>query len=90
MMKPLLLETFDLSCPSIFSHGNLVSESILVADGHVSGIVDWASAVWYPYFWNNYIARWRTCLPQRDGKWAGMFEEMMESFRKEVAAFDGV
>ncbi|KAJ7368855.1 hypothetical protein DFH08DRAFT_1071477 [Mycena albidolilacea] len=89
MLKPHPLETFDLSCPLIFSHGDLVSENILVPDAHVSGIVGRASTAWYPYFWNDYIARWRTHLPQfRDGKWAGMFGGMMESFRKEVAVYN--
>ncbi|KAJ6590548.1 kinase-like domain-containing protein [Mycena vulgaris] len=48
--KPLPPDVFDFSRAPIFSHGDFVPENILIADGHVSGIVDWACAGWYPYF----------------------------------------
>ncbi|KAJ7503869.1 kinase-like protein [Mycena galericulata] len=80
---------FDFSRPPIFSHGDFVPENILVLDGHVSGIIDWGCAGWYPYFWNDYIARWRQNMPHfRDGKWLRMVDIMMEPFPKEFKAFD--
>ncbi|KAJ7151145.1 kinase-like domain-containing protein [Mycena filopes] len=83
------LDKFDLTLPPIFSHGDLAPENILIADGHVSGVVDWAYAGWYPYFWNDYIARARTNLLMfRDGKWADMVGKITPSFPEETKAFE--
>jgi hypothetical protein len=34
-----------------FTHGDLVPGNILVENGHISGIVDWEQAGWYPAYW---------------------------------------
>ncbi|KAJ7206345.1 kinase-like domain-containing protein [Mycena pura] len=82
-------DVFDFSCGPIFSHGDLVPENILIIDGHVSGIIDWDCAGWYPYFWNDYIGRWRRKMPAfRDGKWMGMMDKMTTPFSSEVEVFD--
>jgi len=47
---------FQFHRPTIFSHGDLQPENILIHEGHVSGVIDWECAGWYPYFWNDYIA----------------------------------
>ena len=49
-----LLEPYDFSKPPVFSHGDLQPSNIMVRDGHVAGIIDWAEAGWYPYFWDAY------------------------------------
>ncbi|KAI0631132.1 kinase-like domain-containing protein [Trametes polyzona] len=50
----------DFSRPSIFSHGDLVPENILVDEsGSITGLIDWEYAGWYPYFWDSSIARIR-------------------------------
>lgn len=35
----------------LFTHGDLVPRNIIVKDGHLSGIVDWQNAGWYPEYW---------------------------------------
>ena len=50
-----IVDTFDLSKPPKFSHGDLQPSNIMIHDSHVSGIVDWAEAGWYPYFWDAFV-----------------------------------
>ncbi|KAK7051788.1 kinase-like domain-containing protein [Favolaschia claudopus] len=86
-----IFDAFDTSRPPIFCHGDLVPENILVFDGHISGVIDWGCAGWYPYFWNDWIACWRQKMPQyRDGKWIEMVNVMTEPFPAEVAAFEKI
>ncbi|EIW62978.1 kinase-like protein [Trametes versicolor FP-101664 SS1] len=51
----------DFSRPSMFSHGDLVPENIMVdeASGSITSIIDWERAGWYPYFWDESIASMR-------------------------------
>ncbi|KAJ7660153.1 hypothetical protein DFH06DRAFT_1326291 [Mycena polygramma] len=63
--------------------------NILIVDGHVSGIIDWAYAGWYPYFWNYYIGIRRRMQPAfRDGKWEAMLGIMMDEYPDEFDTFD--
>ena len=55
MWKTLDLSHFSMRYPSVFSHGDLQPEHVLVHRGHISGIVGWAKAGWYPYFWNSFV-----------------------------------
>ncbi|TFK82918.1 kinase-like protein [Polyporus arcularius HHB13444] len=50
-----LFEPYDFSRPPAFSHGDLKPTNVMVHEGHVVGIIDWAEAGWYPYFWDAYI-----------------------------------
>lgn len=34
-----------------FTHGDLVPRNIIIKNGHLSGIVDWEMAGWYPAYW---------------------------------------
>jgi aminoglycoside phosphotransferase len=82
------INSFDMSRPPIFSHGDFVPENILVEEGRVTGIIDWESAGWYPYFWNDYIARARLGMPKFKGNgWKEMLPTIMTSYPKEVEAF---
>ncbi|KAJ6457027.1 kinase-like domain-containing protein [Mycena vitilis] len=79
---------FDFSRRPIFSHGDFVPENILVVDGHVSGLIDWAAAGWYPYFWNYYVGNRRRRMPDfSDGKWEAMLGIMMDEYPDEFQAF---
>ncbi|EIW56351.1 kinase-like protein [Trametes versicolor FP-101664 SS1] len=49
------LALFDLDRAPIFSHGDLTPWNIMVHNGRISGIVDWAEAGWYPYFWDSFV-----------------------------------
>ncbi|KAI0328034.1 hypothetical protein GY45DRAFT_1033246 [Cubamyces sp. BRFM 1775] len=53
--KTLDLRHFSMRHPSVFSHGELQPEKVLIHRGHIVGIVDWAKAGWYPYFWNSFV-----------------------------------
>lgn len=50
-----LFEPYDYSRPPTFSHGDLQPTNVMVHGGHVVGIIDWAEAAWYPYYWDSYI-----------------------------------
>ncbi|KAI0691959.1 hypothetical protein C8T65DRAFT_550662, partial [Cerioporus squamosus] len=47
-----LLQPYDFSRPPTFSHGDLQPSNIMVHEGHIVGIIDWAEAGWYPYCWD--------------------------------------
>ncbi|KAJ7507232.1 kinase-like protein [Mycena galericulata] len=84
------LASFDYTRPQISSHGDFVPQNILVQDGHVSGIIDWEYAGWYPYFWNDCIARWWVIyqFPKLDdGRWEEMLTKIMTPFPTEAKAF---
>lgn len=54
-----IVDAFDNTRPSSFSHPDLTPENILVDpnDGRITGILDWHGAGWYPYFWMSWVAR---------------------------------
>ena len=35
----------------VFTHADLHFSNIMVSDGHISGIIDWETAGWYPDYW---------------------------------------
>lgn len=43
--------------PSVFTHGDLSLNNILVDDGKIVAILDWATAGWMPYYWEYTMAR---------------------------------
>jgi aminoglycoside phosphotransferase len=59
----------------VFTHGDLSPQNILVEGGHVSGIVDWEQAGWYPEYWEyvkamwGSIGTWETSWPLSIPKW---------------------
>ncbi len=85
---PTSCRPFDYGRNPIFSHGDFVPENILIHEGRVSGIIDWEHAGWYPYFWNDYVARRRMKLLKfRDGKWQAMATKIMASYPNEFHEF---
>ena len=80
------INEFQFHHPTIFSHGDLQPENILVNEGRVSGIIDWECAGWYPYFWNDYIA---TLKSDNTKRWEELVVTAMLECRysKEVFAF---
>lgn len=49
-----------------FTHGDLLSHNIMIADGHISGILDWEFAGWLPEYWE-FTSMLRS--PAREGWW---------------------
>jgi hypothetical protein len=58
----------------VFTHGDLAPRNILVRDGHLSGIVDWQMAGWYPEYWES--VKLLSTLP-RDGAWFRHIEKIV-------------
>ena len=56
-----------------FTHGDLVPRNILIKDGHLSGIVDWAMAGWYPAYWE-FV---RACWHRGNDDWYKHVEEIL-------------
>ncbi|KAJ8481903.1 hypothetical protein ONZ51_g5690 [Trametes cubensis] len=65
-----LVSEIDTTRPPVFSHGDLVTENILVDETTctITSIIDWERAGWYPYFWDDSIAMYRMCAYQSKPK----------------------
>ncbi|KAE9409823.1 hypothetical protein BT96DRAFT_912797 [Gymnopus androsaceus JB14] len=89
VLEPLDTSIFDSEKPCIFSHGDLVPENIIIHDGHISGIIDWKWAGWYPYFWNAFIAQRRCPLyPVKTWTcWMEMVRHSMDTHDREWREF---
>jgi serine/threonine protein kinase len=87
---PDLLSSLQSRRTSIFSHGDLVPENILVdQDGNITGIIDWEFAGWYPHFWNWLIARRR--LGQKYFLfWDEIVHSAMTNYEQEAIAFSAL
>lgn len=35
----------------VFTHNDLHFTNIMIHDGHISGLIDWADSGWYPEYW---------------------------------------
>ncbi|KAH9831368.1 kinase-like domain-containing protein [Rhodofomes roseus] len=42
---------YDMAHTVVLSHGDLAPHNILVMDGHITGVIDWEAAGWYPEYW---------------------------------------
>lgn len=67
--------------PYVLTHSDLNTSNIMVHDGHVSGIIDWEHAGYYPEFWEYAIAdmwieegEWQYYLVKEFGKRFGYFD----------------
>ncbi|KAF9512262.1 hypothetical protein BS47DRAFT_1088582 [Hydnum rufescens UP504] len=52
-----LLSEFPRNAPTVFTHGDLVPPNIMVDGTTITGIIDWATAGFYPEYWE--MARMR-------------------------------
>ncbi|KAI5118014.1 hypothetical protein M0805_003451 [Coniferiporia weirii] len=41
----------EVQHPIVFTHGDLQDHNIMVHNGHISGIIDWEYAGWFPDYW---------------------------------------
>ncbi|KAH8110076.1 kinase-like domain-containing protein [Phellopilus nigrolimitatus] len=85
------LKAIDQSRPSMFSHGDLNPENIMInaTSGKITGIIDWELAGWYPYFWNFWIAR-RWGFRAAEGpkeKWRRIYSKLMGPHIKAAESF---
>lgn len=70
------------TAPYVLSHGDLNTGNIMVHDGHVSGIIDWEHAGYYPDWWEYaYVwtfvqePEWQYYLETEIGKRCGEFKD---------------
>ena len=45
---PEMLPRSDIS---VFTHGDLTPRNIMVKDDHITGVIDWENAGWFPDYW---------------------------------------
>ncbi|KAL4242341.1 hypothetical protein ABKN59_012041 [Abortiporus biennis] len=85
-----ILSSFDLSKPPVFSHGDLMPCNIMVENGHIVGVIGWAEAGWYPYFWDNYVLEC-TLFGREEldaaPMWKSMVSRICENYGKECKVF---
>ena len=85
--KPLLTRQHKV----VFTHGDLSRFNLLVTyDGHLSAILDWEAAGWYPEYWESTTA-WRFSEP--GSWWFGVVHDLsegkyLEELDGHVAAFN--
>ncbi|KZT50543.1 hypothetical protein CALCODRAFT_444464 [Calocera cornea HHB12733] len=60
LMEPKVQPLFDKydEQPTIFSHGDLSSDNIMVHNGRLSGLIDWETSGWMPPYWDYLCTRW--------------------------------
>jgi len=62
-----------------FTHGDLSPCNILVENGHVTGILDWEEAGWYPEYWE-YIKAMQGCSGIWDTLWPLQIEKFLKPY----------
>jgi len=43
---------------TVFSHGDLSADNIMIHNGRLSALIDWETAAWLPPYWEYATARW--------------------------------
>ncbi|KZV66087.1 kinase-like protein [Peniophora sp. CONT] len=86
MIRPAFVER-----ESRFLHPDLRPENILVDETtrHITGIIDWACAGWYPPFWYHYVAlkAQRSYSDGVDVNWRDIYQQVFPLYEKEVDGF---
>lgn len=77
-----LIEMHEESWPIRFTHADLSSLNVLVRGDTVVGIVDWATAGWYPSYWEYTSAS--NVNPQNEF-WRDEVDKFLEPMPKELA-----
>ncbi|KZV62752.1 kinase-like protein [Peniophora sp. CONT] len=72
--------------PIRFVHPDLRTYNILVKDGHLTGIIDWEDAGWYPSAWQVHAMRFRRFGCQ--GKWLEYWKERHRFAEEAEGAFE--
>ena len=66
-----------------FTHADLVPRNIIVKDGRVAAIIDWAFAGWYPEYWEFTKANYTMFRGQ---EWMDFLSELLPGYETELAA----
>ncbi|KAI0761502.1 kinase-like domain-containing protein [Trametes elegans] len=81
------LERFDLYRRAVFSHGDLRPANIMINAGHIVGIIDWAEAGWYPYFWDSFVLECSTFAYRKLRGWDGLAQGLGAWYADEAHEF---
>ena len=65
-----------------FTHGDLSPCNILIESGHVTGLLDWEEAGWYPEYWE-YVKAMQGCAEIWDTLWPLKIEIFLPSYHFE-------
>ncbi|KZV71459.1 kinase-like protein [Peniophora sp. CONT] len=86
----LIDHTFK-ECDSAFSHGDLRPDNILVDPEtcHITGVVNWAYAGWYPCSWDNFVAlnSERAYGLEEGNNWLEIYPRAVEMHNDEAIGF---
>ncbi|KAL8829821.1 MAG: hypothetical protein Q9170_006000 [Blastenia crenularia] len=77
-----LIRMHEEAWPICFTYADLSSQNILVREDAVAGIVDWATAGWYPSYWEYTSAS--KVNPQNEF-WRNEVDKFLEPMAKELA-----
>lgn len=84
------------AAPYVLTHGDLNTGNIMVHDGHVSGIIDWEYAGYYPDWWEYTEAmriieeqEWRYYLVIEMGKQIGKHTDAVKFLWKFKGSYSG-
>jgi aminoglycoside phosphotransferase (APT) family kinase protein len=64
------------AAPYTFTHGDLTIENIIVADGNISGIIDWEASGYFPVWWE--FTSTRISQGHDDRDWKALLRKHME------------
>lgn len=73
-----LRERMPVATPYTFNHGDLTFVNIMVADGRVTGLIDWESSGYYPVWWE--FAAAGIGLSKGDTEWKRLLQQYMPDF----------
>jgi aminoglycoside phosphotransferase len=62
-----------------FTHADLASRNIMIENGHISGIIDWGQAGWYPEYWEYVKLMWGGKYDWQT-KWPLYFDHFMKRY----------
>ena len=69
----------------VFTHGDLHFHNVIVKDGHISGIIDWECAGWYPEYWDYTRALF---LRANYRPWCNIFTRIFPHYDTELTVED--
>ncbi|KAK7688266.1 hypothetical protein QCA50_008636 [Cerrena zonata] len=74
-------KSYDKSHRILFTHGDIHVHNILAHNGHISGLVDWDCAGWYPEYWDYAVAIYHI---RRHPFWVGCFSRIFPQYEDEL------
>ncbi|KAK0640107.1 hypothetical protein DIS24_g9661 [Lasiodiplodia hormozganensis] len=80
---PNVIECHVKKYQTLFTHADLSMRNIMVDNGHITAIIGWAFAGWYPEYWEFTKAHYRPCdIPD----WYDLLENALARYDDELEA----